>query len=205
MISPAPWRAASTSGTFFSSFTKGRASSLSGVLSFCAKITSASGFNPFASAIVAFVCLFGLNGRYISSSSVIVLAFSKLSIISGVIFSCSVISLMMSFFLSSKLRRYVSLSEKSLKTWSSQLPVISLRYLAINGIVQPSSKRPIMFPAWVSVMLNSALKILIKSIMSPLNCFFYTNTKTRLWQTNCIKKWYFEKLQNKKETDKPFL
>ena len=38
-------------------------------LGFCARIISASGASPFSFAIVALVRRFGLNGRYISSSS----------------------------------------------------------------------------------------------------------------------------------------
>ena len=100
-MSIAPAIASSLLSTSFSASIK--SSEILSILSFgfCARIISASGASPFSFAIVALVRRFGLNGRYISSSSDNVTAFSIDFAISTVKFSCSSIKRNISSFLSS--------------------------------------------------------------------------------------------------------
>lgn len=74
-----------------------------------------------------------------SSTSARVLAISIALLISSVSFPCSSMLFITSCFLCSKFLRYVSLSPNSLKVSSLSPPVASFLYLAINGIVFPSS------------------------------------------------------------------
>ena len=92
-----------------------------------------------ALAIVALVLLFCLYGLYKSSTKTIVSAFIICSFNSSVSFPCSSILAITCVFLSSRLRRYLSLSSRARSCSSFNAPVTSFRYLAINGIVQPSS------------------------------------------------------------------
>ena len=96
-----------------------------GVFFVWANIISANGSNPFALATVALVFFFCLYGLYMSSTSANVLAFSKFATISSVSFPWFSIDVFTSSFLASKLRRYVSLSPKSLKVSSERPPVTS--------------------------------------------------------------------------------
>ena len=105
----------------------------------CSYNRSASGSSPFSLAIVARVRRFCLYGRYKSSASDKVFAERMAAFNSSVSFPCSSILLIISSLRSSRFRKYLSLSSNVRSEVSSIAPCASLRYLAINGIVFPSS------------------------------------------------------------------
>ena len=100
---------------------------------------SASGSKPFSLAIVALVRRFGRYGRYRSSNATIVITASICFFNSSVSLPCSSIVASTDAFFSSKFRRYTRRSDSARNCSSFKEPVTSFRYLAINGIVAPSS------------------------------------------------------------------
>ena len=130
----------------------------------------ARGSRPFSLALEARVAFFCLNGLYKSSNLCKTSAFRISSFNSSVNLPCSSISRIISSFLSSRFLRYTNLSYKSLNTTSSSDPVCSFLYLAINGIVLPSSISFTVFSTWLSFKLNSLHNILIISDILFLPC-----------------------------------
>ena len=137
MMSLAPFSASSTS--FTSPFTNccARASRF---LSRCIIIIVASGSSPFWRAASARVLRLGLNGRYMSSISVLSQLFSMRWRSSSVSFPCSsivdkIVSLRLATSHSLSCRFFIS----SICT-SSSPPVASFLYRLINGIVAPPSR-----------------------------------------------------------------
>ena len=132
-------------------------------------ISFASGSSPFSFAIVALVLFFCLYGLYKSSTSVKIEAFKMLFFSSSVSFPCSSIRRITSSFLASKFLKYINLSFNFLRTSSLKLPVTSFLYLAIKGIVFPSSINFIVFPILFFSMFNSIdNSSIIFSIFIPL-------------------------------------
>ena len=89
------------------------------------KIISASGSSPRSRAIMARVRFLGRYGKYKSSNSCNFTAFIKDAINSSVIFSCSVIALMISWRRVSKLRKYLMRSSIVRSCSSCNSPVTS--------------------------------------------------------------------------------
>ena len=102
-------------------------------------MVSARPSSPFSRAMVARVLLFGLYGLYKSSTSTSVMASSMDFFNSGVSFPWEFMLSRTVFFLSSRFLRYFNLSSNFLKTSSSSEPVASFLYLAMKGMVFPSS------------------------------------------------------------------
>ena len=124
-------------------------------LTSCARIIWASGSNPLSRAIVALVLFLLLNGLYKSSSSTNVLAFKMLFFKSSSSFPSSSILFMIFSFLSSRFLRYFSLSSNFLKVSSFSEPVTSFLYLAMKGMVLPSSINLITFSTCQLAKFNS--------------------------------------------------
>ena len=147
----------------------------------CRRIRFASGSNPFSLAIIALVRFFCLYGRYKSSTATRVFASSICFASSLVSFPCSSIFFLIASLRSSKFLKYNSLSWKLRSVSSSNEPVISFRYLAMNGIVLPSSISLIVVSTCPRLIPNSSCKILIISILSSpykstsIVCPFGTN------------------------------
>ena len=135
----APSMASCTLSTPFSASTKAVASSSIVLVVACARKISASGSKPFSLAIVALVRRFGRYGRYRSSNATIVITASICFFNSSVSLPCSSIVASTDAFFSSKFRRYTRRSDSARNCSSFKEPVTSFRYLAINGIVAPSS------------------------------------------------------------------
>ena len=138
-MSFAPASAAASSATSFSASTYLAASAMISPDSSCAKMVCASGSKPFSFAIVARVLLFGRYGLYKSSTATCVCASRIAFLSSSVSLPCSSMLASTVCFLSSRLRKYVSLSKRFLSTSSFNEPVASFLYLAIKGMVFPSS------------------------------------------------------------------
>ena len=154
-MSSAPFIASSTVSTPFSSFIYFCASAV-GDASVWASMKSASGCKPFSLAIPALVLRLGLNGLYMSSTSASVFALTRSLSIFSVRLPPFSIRFLTSSFLLSRLRRYVSRSLSSLKSWSSRPPVASFLYREINGIVLPSSISFTVFSTCVFLIPNSS-------------------------------------------------
>ena len=157
--------AVSASFTSYSSLRYLRASSGTGAAASLDMIYVASPSNPFSLAIIARVRLFGLYGLYISSTATTVSACSILARSSSVSFPCDSIEAITVCFLSSSERRYFSLSSKLLSTSSSRAPVASFRYLAMNGIVFPSSISLVTASVCQDFIPNSCVIFCIISIL----------------------------------------
>ena len=105
--------------------------------------------------MVARVRLFCLYGLYKSSSSTRVLASMIDFFKSSVSFPCSSMEFNILSFFSSRFLRYFNLASNFLSISSSSEPVASFLYLAINGIVFPSSISFITLSACDVFMLSS--------------------------------------------------
>ena len=98
---------------------------------------------------------------------------------------------MISSFLCSKFLKYVNLSPKSLNVSSLSPPVTSFLYLAINGIVLPSSINLIVFstcefftPSSCAIVssfhdFGDGAKNHFIKLLLLLNCFFINSFKLR--------------------------
>ena len=138
-ISIAPMSASCALATSFSSLIKALASSSIGFFVICSNRILARGSSPFSFATVARVRRFGRYGRYKSSTTTNVCAARICSFSSSVSFPCSSMVESTCSFFSSRLRRYARRSERFLSCSSLNAPVASFRYLAMKGIVFPSS------------------------------------------------------------------
>ena len=165
MISSASLIAVSASFTSCSSFKYLSASSRTETVASCDMIYVASPSSPFSLAIIARVRLFGLYGLYISSTATTVSACSSLARSSSVNFPWDSIDEITVCFLSSSERRYLSLSSKRLRISSSSAPVASFRYLAMKGIVFPSSMRLITASACQCLIPSSSVIFCVMSIL----------------------------------------
>ena len=180
IISFAPFNASSTVFTSFSSLINASASFSNGSFVICKRIRLANGSNPFSFAIIALVRFFCLYGRYKSSTATSVFASSICFASSFVSLPCSSIFFLIASLRSSKFLKYNNLSWKLRSVSSSNDPVISFRYLAMNGIVLPSSISLIVVSTCPRLIPSSSCKILIISISSPYKstsivCPFGTN------------------------------
>ena len=117
----------------------------------------ASGSKPFSLAIIALVLFFCLYGLYKSSTRTNVAASSICFFNSSVSLPCSSILEITAAFLSSRFLKYLSLSSRFLNTSSLREPVTSFLYLAINGIVFPSSISFTVASTCESLILSSSL------------------------------------------------
>ena len=165
IISSASLIAVSTSFTSCSSLRYFRASSGTDEVASLDMMYVASPSSPFSLAIIARVRLFGLYGLYISSTATTVSAWSSFARSSSVSLPCDSIDAITVCFLSSSERKYLSLSSKRLRISSSSAPVASFRYLAINGIVFPSSMSVITASACQALIPNSCVIFCIISIL----------------------------------------
>ena len=156
----------------FSIFTYSFAISYISFVSFCSFIISAKCSKPLAFATVALVFFFCLYGLYMSSTSAKVVAISVCFTISSVSFPCSSIDFIISCFLCSRFLKYVNLSPNILNCSSLKPPVTSFLYLAMNGIVFPSSISFIAFSTCVGFTCNSfEIVFIIFSIVFVLSVF----------------------------------
>ena len=133
----------------------------------------ANSSNPFSLAIVARVRLFCLYGLYKSSSSTRVFASRMDFFNSSVSFPCSSMEFKTDSFFSSRFLRYFNLASNLLRISSSSEPVASFLYLAMNGIVFPSSISFITLSACDVFILSSCDNVSAIIIFLPIIIFFF--------------------------------
>ena len=173
--------ALSSDSTPFSSLTNSAASSsMLPVSCSCFQKIIARGSNPFSLALEALVAFFCLKGLYRSSTLCSTSAFRISSLSSSVSLPCSSMRRITSSLRSSRPLRYASLVSSSLSMSSESPPVASLRYLAINGIVLPSSISCTVFSTCDALSLNSAASLsiifILLMVLSFLLSLFYRVT-----------------------------
>ena len=142
MMSCAPCMASSILATPFSLQTNSFAFLFTSAAGFCNIRKVANGSNPFCRATSARVFLLGLNGRYISSNSVLSQEPSTRDFNSGVSLPCSSMVFRMVSLRFANSFNFSNWSLTLATCTSSRAPVTSFRYRLMNGMVHPSSKSP---------------------------------------------------------------